>query len=80
MHYWNDGGWAIFWMIFWMILLMGLLTAVVVLVVRAVSPRSAGRSERPRDSREILDERFARGEIPEEEYRTRRRVLDENRS
>jgi putative membrane protein len=79
MHYWNDGGWGIFWMILWMILLIGALTAVVVFLVRGVSPGSAGRSERPRDAREILDERFARGEISEEEYRTRRRVLDESR-
>jgi len=80
MHYWNDSGWGIFWMALWMILSIGVLTAVVVLLVRTISPGSAGRSERPRDPRQILDERFVRGEISEEEYRTRRRVLDESRS
>lgn len=37
------------------------------------------RRERSPDPRQILEERFARGEIAEEEYRERKRVLDERR-
>ena len=39
----------------------------------AAPPTGAG----PRRSREILEERYARGEISTEEYRERLRTLDE---
>jgi putative membrane protein len=70
---WN-GGWGVFWMILsWVVIV-----AVVVLVVRAMGC-SWSSSVPPRNAREILDERFARGELSEEEYRERRRILEENR-
>lgn len=72
---WHDGGWA-----FWMILSWALIVAIVVLVVRAFSSGgSSERSERTRDPRAILDERFARGEISEDEYRERTSALNETR-
>jgi putative membrane protein len=39
------------------------------------APRGGGEHRGP-TPREILDERFARGEIDEEEYRRRRAALD----
>ncbi|UZG59647.1 SHOCT domain-containing protein [Rhodococcus opacus] len=80
------GGWV--W-VFGALLVAGLVLLVVVgglLVYRATSrPDShiAGRTGRhpaspvgPGRAREILEERFARGEIDAEEFRDRRRMLD----
>lgn len=72
---WHDGGWGVLWMI----LSWALIVAIVVFVVRAFSTGSPDRSERAEDPRAILDERFARGEISEDEYRERTRVLKETR-
>ena len=71
---WHDGGWGVLWMIgSW-----ALVVAIVVLVVRAFTSRSE-RPQQPKGARAILDERFARGEISEDEYRERSRVLEESR-
>ena len=56
-----------------MILVWGLILVVVLLLVRAIGggfPR-AGKS-----ARQVLDERFARGEIDQREYEERRRLLE----
>ena len=64
------GGWGIFFNI---IILIG----VVVLIVWAVKqftrsndtgPRSSGSSSQPLSARDILDMRYARGELTREEY------------
>lgn len=70
---WHDGGWGVVWMI----LSWALIVAIVVFVIRAFSQPSTGTgtSSRDRDALQILDERFARGEISEDEYRERKRVL-----
>lgn len=60
-----------------MILSWVLIAAIVVLVVRALSPGSPQSPHGQRGAREILDERYARGEIPEDEYRERTRLLEE---
>lgn len=77
--FWDDGfslaGW---WgMGFGTVLFWGLVALFVVLVVRATSGSArAGPPRIPEDqARRILDERFARGEISEEEYLHRREVL-----
>lgn len=66
------GGWVA------MSLVMVLFWALVVFAVVALF-RGAGRKDdgpgAERDAMAILDERFARGEIDEEEYRARRQVL-----
>ena len=72
---WHDGGWGVLWMI----LSWALIVAIVFLVVRAFSSGSPDRSDRIDDPQAILDERFARGEISEDEYRERTRVLGEAR-
>lgn len=71
---WHDGGWGVLWMIgSW-----AFVVAIVVLVVRAFTSRSE-RPQQPKGARAILDERLARGEISEDEYRERSRVLEESR-
>jgi putative membrane protein len=71
---WN-GGWA---GIVWMVLFWAVILAVLYFIVRSVGGSEA-RAGRARDAMEILDERFARGEISEEEYMERRRVLEGTR-
>lgn len=70
---WHDGGWGVLWMI----LSWAVIVAIVVFLVRAFSSRPPERPERTTDPRGILDERFARGEISEDEYRERRSVLED---
>ncbi len=64
-------GLGLLFMIAW----LALLVAVIVLLVRWVSGRSPGMSGTTRTPREILDERFAKGEIDREEYENRRKAL-----
>ena len=61
------------------ILILLAVVALVVLFARGNvgDGRSQGGEKRaPPDAREILAERFARGEISEDEFEERRRVLD----
>ena len=55
-----------------------LLIGIVLIVVWAARGAPGGGGGAPPTSRalDILDERFARGEIDEEEYRKRRRALE----
>jgi putative membrane protein len=81
MGYGGGVGWLWLW---WLLILVGVPALVVGLLwlARTGGDQGGGRgakASRPRTStaRQILDERFARGEIDEEEYRTRRRALDD---
>ena len=70
---WGGGGmW--FGPLFW----IGLLV-IVVMVANSISRRQRSgpdsREPRPATPREILDARFAKGEIEREEYETRRKAL-----
>lgn len=58
-----------------MIASWALIVALVVWLVRAFSGGGPGGSERKPSPLDILDERFARGEISQEEYEERRRTL-----
>ncbi|WP_369784643.1 SHOCT domain-containing protein [Saccharomonospora xinjiangensis] len=60
------------WIWVWFAMIVLLVTVVAGVVVWSVSNR---RSPQGGDARRILDERFARGEIDEEEYRRRRAEL-----
>ncbi len=74
MHWYPDmdlGGWMV--MVTAMALMWGLLIAAVVALVR--TPPVDARRER-RDPVQLLEERFARGEIDDSEYRARRHTLD----
>lgn len=81
MNGWHGGGGSVGWFGLALLMLMfwGVIVAVVIVAVGWPSRRRADDSAPntpPRDpSLRILDERFARGEIDEEEYRRRRDVL-----
>lgn len=76
--YMHDGTGAGFWVMLVMMLLVlvAVLAFLYLLVTR--SGATSGREtsgETPREAERLLDERFARGEIDEDEYRRRRAVL-----
>lgn len=75
MMYGWDGGWG-FGMMFVSLLFLALIVVGVVLVVRSFS--HGGQAPNPPNGNralDILDERFARGEIDQQEYEERRRTL-----
>jgi putative membrane protein len=88
MHHW-DGGWGVGnWVLmgFGMLLFWALVAAGIVWLVRytAAERRATGAGGVNLDkhptsgaptARDILDQRYARGEISDEEYRTRRDIL-----
>ena len=74
MMYWGNGDWnwtAWVAMTLGMVLFWGLVAWLLVTLVR--HPRDNGRT-----ALDLLDERFARGEIDEDEYRRRRDALRSN--
>ncbi len=73
MMWYGAGGW---WMALWMLLFLAGVVLLVVWAVRAASDggRSRGDGTRSR-ALEILEERFARGEIDREEFELRRSAL-----
>ena len=77
MHEWMGWGWGGMWlgplfMIGWLVLLVALLVP----VVRWLGGAVALGARPERTAREILDERYARGEIDREEYQRRRQDID----
>ena len=65
---WGHSWWGFIMMaLFWL--------AVIAVVVWAVRDRGSSERRSP-DPRQILEERFARGEISEEEFEARRRALE----
>jgi putative membrane protein len=75
----SDGWWG-FGMMLVMLLFLALIVVGIVFVVRSFSDgeRTTHRTGGNR-ALDILDERFARGELDREEYEERRRVLTEER-
>jgi putative membrane protein len=73
MHEWMGWGWSGMWLgpVF-MIALLALLIAAIVALVRWMGGTSGDGVARVRTARDILDERYARGEIDREEYQRRR--------
>jgi putative membrane protein len=79
---WDVGGWgpvvAIVMMVVWIAIVVGII-ALIVLGVRWLMRNGGGdryRPDRPTDDpMEILRQRYARGEIDDEEYERRRRML-----
>lgn len=67
------GGWLV--MVIGMIAFWGLVVWAVIAIFRSTQPSTASDSTAHRDPLDILDERFARGEIDETEYRVRTDVL-----
>ena len=74
---WGWGGWVVMGLM--MLLFWGLIISVVVVVLRgtgAAHRHDDGAALRAEDrALAILDDRFARGEIDAEEYRSRRDML-----
>ncbi len=69
MNGWNDGSWV--WGIVMMVVMVGVVALVVWAIVRS---GDRPREHRP-DALEILEERFARAEIDQEEFEQRRHIL-----
>ncbi|MBB5111288.1 SHOCT domain-containing protein [Micromonospora echinospora] len=59
------------WMWIWSLAVLVVLAGLLWLAVRWTGPQQSG----PTTARRILDERYARGEIDEDEYRRRRAGL-----
>ncbi len=80
-HMWGDWGWG--HMIFgslMMVLFWGGIIIVIVFLVRWLSSRSTGTVAPPpagKSALEILNERFARGEIDKEEFEERKHLLSD---
>jgi putative membrane protein len=70
---WGFGGWAAMGLM--MLLFWGLIIVGVVAVIRSWRPGPQDARGGQSNARRLLDERFARGEIDEEDYRKRREVL-----
>jgi putative membrane protein len=78
MHWHDAGAWGWGWLLslVFMLIVFGGLVAVIVAALRRPSGAEPGRAEPPSAGAErILAERFARGELDEEEFEHRRRVL-----
>ena len=67
------GGWLV--MVAMMVVFWGALAWVVVTLIRQNGAPTVAPDTRGSDARRILDERFARGEIDEDEYQRRRDLL-----
>jgi putative membrane protein len=80
MMYWGDGmgGWGMVLMSVSGLLFWGLIIASIVWLVRSMSRtgQAGPAAGQPPTPQQVLADRFARGEIDEEEYRRRLQVLD----
>jgi putative membrane protein len=70
------------WMMLAMVVFWGLVVVALIALFRGTRRNGTpgGTGPREQDPLELLDGRFARGEIDAEEYHTRREVLQEARS
>ncbi len=75
-HMWGGGAHWIFGPIM-MVLFVALIVALVVLIVRRLGGAGGGATQaaKPKAAQDILEERFARGEIDKEEFEQRRQTL-----
>ena len=64
-----------FWGVLMMLLLGGGFVAIVVYAVGTFAVRPHRRSDDPADSQAVLEHRFAKGEISQEEFEERKRAL-----
>ena len=77
MHGWNPFmTMGSVWGVLWMLVLVALTVWAAVALTRALLPRSErGQNAGHDDALDVLRARYARGEIDEDEYRTRRETL-----
>ena len=72
----SDWGWGFMWLMpLVMLAWFALMIAVIVLLVRWLGGGSGGRSASTSTARDILEERYARGEIDREEYLQRQKDI-----
>ena len=71
MYEWHGYGGGIMW-IFWILIIVALVWAVVFTTRRTGTPPERGKS-----AREILDERYARGEIDRDEFELKKKDLSD---
>ena len=76
-HGMNGWGWGL--MALGMVVFWGLVIAGLVVLVRYLRPDARNRPQSP-TAEQVLGERFARGDIDEEEYRRRLQVLRGSRA
>lgn len=69
----SDSGWVWLWMAVMMVIFWGTVVAVIVL---AIVRRPTVHGSPGPTARDVLDARFARGEIDIDDYRQRRSILD----
>lgn len=72
---WGYGIGGFIWNIVWMAIEIGLIVAAIYLIVLLF--RGTKNRNKEKDAIEILKERYARGEISEEEYLERKKRLEE---
>ena len=73
--WWGGGGVGMWFGPLWMFVWLALVVAVIVAVIRWLSEKG-GSGDRPgRGARDILDERYARGEIDRDEYMKRKQDI-----
>ncbi len=78
MMYWHDGGWgpgAWIMMALMMLLFWTAIAGVLVVVLRSHRDAPSRDNRATNSAAQILDERFARGDIDVDEYTRRREVL-----
>jgi putative membrane protein len=84
MRYGDYGGGGIGWagwiaMVVMMVVFWGAIAWVIVTLIRHSGQRAEQPSPSGSDALQILDQRFARGEIDDEEYQRRRTMLRDTR-
>jgi len=72
---WADSGWSWWWMLPMMTLMVMLVVAVIWTLVTLTRPSNTSSPPSGRTSEDLLNERFARGEIDVAEYRERSDAL-----
>jgi putative membrane protein len=75
MHDWG-GGWGMILGPLYLVIWVAILAAIFALVIRWSGLGGQASSRTTCTARDILDERFARDEIDDEEYEKRRRILE----
>ncbi len=77
-HMWGDhmgGGWMVFWWLLGLAVVAVVVWAAIRLANRPPQPPSAPPRDRRESAEEILERRYARGEIDREQYREMRDEL-----
>lgn len=71
MYEWHGFGGGFMWL-FWIILIVAVLWA-----IRVASGKQGASTEKPKTAMEILNERYAKGEIDREEFEQKRKDLSD---